>query len=176
MSPLTDVPWPPEPITTDRLILRATNTSDRGGYLELFSSDDVGQYVGGAQDRQELERIIPPIPGNRTGVFAVELCGEFIGFVSLDRRDLDVPGHIRDSANEVEIGYMFLPAWWRKGYATEAVAAVLDWSGTHLPSEPIVLCTQSAHHASVRLAERLGFREVARFVDYDAEQWFGVRD
>jgi RimJ/RimL family protein N-acetyltransferase len=109
-------------------------------------------------------------------VFAVELASEFIGFVSLERRDPDVPGHVRESANEVEIGYMFLPAWWGNGYATEAVAATLDWAASHLASEPIVLCTQSAHEASVRLAERVGFREVQRFIDYDAEQWFGVRD
>ncbi len=56
-----------------------------------------------------------------------------------------------------------------------AVAAVLDWAATHLPSEPTVLCTQVANDASMRLAARLGFREVERFVQYDAEQWFGAR-
>jgi RimJ/RimL family protein N-acetyltransferase len=70
---------------------------------------------------------------------------------------------------------MFLPASWGNGYATEAVTAVLDWAETHLPSEPIVLCTQSAHEASVRLATRL-VPEVERFVEFGAEQWFGVRD
>jgi len=64
----------------------------------------------------------------------------------------------------------------RNGYATEAVAAVLAWAETNFPSEPIVLCTQAANEASVRLAARLGFREVQRFVEFDAEQWFGVRD
>jgi RimJ/RimL family protein N-acetyltransferase len=71
---------------------------------------------------------------------------------------------------------MFLPAWWGNGYATEAVAAVLEWAATYLPGEPIVLCTQTANEASVRLARRLGFREVGRFVEFEAEQWFGVRD
>ena len=116
---------------------------------------------------------MPATPGNRPGVFAVETGGEFIGVVTLGRRDPETPGHVRESANEVEIGYLFLPASWGRGYATEAVAAVLD---TNLPSEPIVLCTQAAHEASMRLAARLGFREVERFVQYDAEQWFGVRD
>lgn len=109
-------------------------------------------------------------------MFAVELDGEFIGFVALERRHPDLPGHVRESADELKIGYMFLPAWWGKGYATEAVTAVLDWAATHLPSELIVLCTQSAHTASVRLAERLGFRKVRTFVAFGAEQWFGVRD
>ena len=38
------------------------------------------------------------------------------------------------------------------------------------------MCTQAANEASVRLANRLDFREVKRLVEYDAEQWFGVRD
>lgn len=38
-----------------------------------------------------------------------------------------------------------------------------------------MLCTQSANTASVALAARLGFVEVERFEEWDAEQWFGVR-
>jgi RimJ/RimL family protein N-acetyltransferase len=38
-----------------------------------------------------------------------------------------------------------------------------------------VLCTQTANTASVRLAARLGFRETERFMEFDAEQWFGAR-
>lgn len=176
MSHLTDVPWPPDPITTDRLLLRPTKETDRPGYIELFCTDAARRYLGGPLDRVEVEASMPATPGHRPGVFAVESASEFIGVVTLDRRGPESPGHVRESANEVEIGYMFLPASWGHGYATEAVAAVLVWAETHLPSEPIVLCTQAAHEASVRLAARLGFREVERFVEYDAEQWFAVRE
>jgi RimJ/RimL family protein N-acetyltransferase len=176
MSHLTDVPWPPDPITTDRLLLRPTKEADRRGYIELFCTDEARRYLGGPLDRDELEAAMPAIPGNRPGVFAVESAGEFIGVVTLDRRDPESPGHVRESAYEIEIGYMFLPASWGHGYATEAAAAVVDWAETQLPSEPIVLCTQAAHEASLRVAARLGFREIERFVQYDAEQWFGVRD
>lgn len=156
-------------------MLRATRTSDRPGYVELLCTDEPRRYLGGALDRDEVEATAPAVPGDRPGVFAVELAGEFIGAVSLARRDAERPGHLSASADEVEIGYLFLPASWGHGYATEAVAAVLDWTQTHLPSEPVVLCSQSANKAFVRLAARLGFREVDRFVEYDAEQWFGVR-
>lgn len=118
---------------------------------------------------------MPAVPGHRPGVFAVESAGEFIGAVTLGRRDPERAGHLSESANEVEVSYLFVPASWGNGYATEAVSAVLVWAAAHLPSEPIVLCTQAANEASVRLAARLGFREVERFVEYDAEQWFGVR-
>ncbi|WP_394361882.1 hypothetical protein [Amycolatopsis sp. SB7-3] len=38
----------------------------------------------------------------------------------------------------------------------------------------MVLCTQTANDPSMRLAAKLGFIEVERFEEYDAEQWFGV--
>jgi RimJ/RimL family protein N-acetyltransferase len=38
----------------------------------------------------------------------------------------------------------------------------------------VVLSTQTANAASMRLAARLGFTEVERYEDYGAEQWLGV--
>jgi RimJ/RimL family protein N-acetyltransferase len=177
VSQLVDVPWPPDETATDRLLVRCTKPSDRPAYVELLCTDAARRYLGGALDRAEIEATVPATPGYRPGVFAVESSsGEFIGSVSLDRRDPHRPGHVSESGNEVEISYMFLPAAWGKGYATEAVAAVLVWADAHLASEPIVVCTQAANEASVRLATRVGFREVERLVEFDAEQWFGVRD
>jgi len=43
-----------------------------------------------------------------------------------------------------------------------------------LPSEPVVLCTQTANDRSMRLAAKLRFTEVERFAEYSAEQGFGV--
>ena len=42
------------------------------------------------------------------------------------------------------------------------------------PGESVVLCTQTANVASMRLAAKLGFAEVRRFEKFGAEQWFGV--
>jgi RimJ/RimL family protein N-acetyltransferase len=39
----------------------------------------------------------------------------------------------------------------------------------------VVLTTQSANVASMRLAAKLGFTEVERFHAWDAEQWLGLR-
>ncbi len=50
----------------------------------------------------------------------------------------------------------------------------LDWFAGALPSEPVVLSTQTANEGSMRVAAKLGFTEVERFEDYGAEQWFGV--
>jgi RimJ/RimL family protein N-acetyltransferase len=106
----------------------------------------------------------------------VDLEGAMIGTVTLDRRDAERPGHVRPDpgdAGDAELGYMFLPEAWGYGYAAEACAAALDWFAGALPSEHVVLCTQTANDRSMRLAAKLGFTEVERFEEFGAEQWFG---
>lgn len=164
----------PEPLETERLRLRSPQPGDRPGLVELESSDEVRRYLGGPRPRHEVEASYPQDPQPGPGFFAVEADGKFVGFVILDRREPDKPGHIRPEGNELEISYQFLPADWGRGYATEAVRAVIDWTATTFPAEPIVLCTQVANERSMRLAQRVGFVEHERFEQFGAEQWFGV--
>lgn len=166
--------WPPHPINTERLLLREPEPVDRATVIELFTSPEVGTYVGGPRPRAELERD-PEEPRRRPGLFIVALNGAMIGFVTLDRRDAESRGHIRPEGGEAELGYMFVPEAWGHGYVTEACAAALGWFSSAHPGQPVVLCAQIANAASVRVAGKLGFTEVERFQDYGAEQWFGVR-
>jgi RimJ/RimL family protein N-acetyltransferase len=174
VADLGPVAWPPAPIRTERLVLREPEARDRAAVIELFASPKVGTYIGGPRPRDELERAVPEAPRRRPGLFVVDLDGAMIGIVTLDRRDAERTGHIRPDGGEAELGYMFLPEAWGCGYAAEAGAAVLNWFAGALPSEPVVLCTQTANARSMHLAAKLGFTEVERFEEYDAEQWFGV--
>ncbi|WP_327271434.1 GNAT family N-acetyltransferase [Streptomyces sp. NBC_01224] len=174
MSDPGPVAWPPAPIRTERLVLREPEARDRGAFIELFASPEVGTYIGGPRPRDELERAVPEVPGRRPGLLVIDLDGAMIGMITLDRRDAERPGHVRPDAGEAELGYMFLPGAWGFGYAAEACAAALDWFADALPSEPVVLCTQTANDRAMRLAAKLGFTEVERFEEYGAEQWFGV--
>jgi len=174
MAELGPVAWPPAPIRTDRLVLRESEARDRTALIDLFSSPEVGTYLGGPQPREDLERTVPDTPGRRPGFFVVDLGGAMIGMITLDRRDAERRGHVRPGGGEAELGYMFLPQAWGFGYAAEACAAALGWFAGALPGEPVVLCTQTANDRAMRLAAKLGFTEVERFEDYGAEQWFGV--
>ncbi|MFI8290532.1 N-acetyltransferase [Streptomyces sp. ms191] len=167
--------WPPAPIATERVVLRESEARDRAAFVELFASPEVGAHTGGARPRDELERAVPEVPGRRPGCFVVELHGTMIGMITLDPRGAERRGHVRPEGGEAELGYLFLPAAWGRGYAFEACAAALDWFAGARPGEPVVLSTQSANDRAMRLAERLGFTEVERFEEYGAEQWFGVR-
>ncbi|MYS92004.1 MULTISPECIES: GNAT family N-acetyltransferase [Streptomyces] len=175
MTELGPVVWPPAPIRTERLVLRESEARDRAAFIELFASSEVGAYLGGPRPRDELERAVPEVPGRRPGLFVADLDGAMVGTVTLERRGAERPGHIRPDAGEAELGYMFLPEAWGRGYAAEACAAALDWFADALPGEPVVLCTQTANDRSMRLAAKLGFAEVERFEEFGAEQWFGVR-
>ncbi|MFC9680582.1 GNAT family N-acetyltransferase [Streptomyces sp. NPDC056948] len=174
MSELGPGAWPPAPMKTERLVLRGSEGRDRAAFVELFSSPEVGTYIGGPRPRAELERAVPEVPGRRPGLFVVELDGVMVGMITLDRRDAERPGHVRPEGGEAELGYLFLPQAWGRGYAAEACAAALDWFADTLPGEPVVLCTRTANDRAMRLAAKLGFTEVERFEEYGAEQWFGV--
>lgn len=152
-------------------MLRVPEAGDRPAFVELFSSPEVGTYLGGPRPRADLERVLPEVPGGRPGLFVVELDGAMIGTVSFDRRDATRPGHSGDA----ELGYLLLPTAWGHGYAAEACAAALDWFTQALPGERVVLCTQTANTRSMRLAAKLGFTEVATFEEFGAQQWLGVR-
>lgn len=169
MTDLGSVAWPPAPIRTGRLLLREPAARDRAAVIDLLASPEVGTYLGGPRSREELEREVPESPSRRPGRFVVELGGAVIGQVTLARET----GHLPRAAGRVELGYLFLPPTWGRGYAAEASAAALDWFAGALPGEPVVLATQTANIRSMRLAEKLGFVELERFEAYGAEQWFG---
>lgn len=85
------VAWPPALIKTERLMLRGPEARDRSAMIELFTSPEVGTYIGGPRPRDECERALAEVPAWRPGLFGVDLGGAMIGFITLlDRRDAGV--------------------------------------------------------------------------------------
>ncbi|MFF7559845.1 GNAT family N-acetyltransferase [Streptomyces pseudovenezuelae] len=201
MTELDAPAWPLDPIRTERLVLRASEARDRAAFIELYSSPEVHTYLGGPRPRDELDRSVPEIPGRRPGNFVIELDGAMIGTVEVgtvevgtvevgtvevgtvevgpreaERHGRVLPDarQVRPDAGEAELSYLLLPKTWGRGYAAEACAAALDWFADAVPGVPVVLYTQTANTRSMRLAAKLGFTEVRRFEQWDAEQWMGV--
>lgn len=139
MTELGPVAWPPAPIRTERLILREPEARDRAAFIGLLASPEVHTYLGSSRPRDELKRAVPEIPERRPGLFAIDLDGAMIGMVKLDRHDAESPGHVRPDVGEAELGYLFLPEAWGRGYAVEACTAVLNWFTDALPGTSVVL-------------------------------------
>jgi RimJ/RimL family protein N-acetyltransferase len=79
------------------------------------------------------------------------------------RRDPDVAG-------VVEIGYAVFPRYRGQGYATEAVAALVDWAARTGEVGAIVAAIACGNDGSVRVLERVGgFLEIGTARNEDGE-------
>jgi ribosomal-protein-alanine N-acetyltransferase len=65
-----------------------------------------------------------------------------------------------DHDGTVELGYSLLRPYWNRGYATEAVKALVEWA-FHSPEVRSVFAeAQMGNTASIRVLQKAGFREV----------------
>jgi RimJ/RimL family protein N-acetyltransferase len=64
----------------------------------------------------------------------------------------------RESLEDVDVGFAFLPQYCGRGLATEAAAAVLDYGYQVLGLKRIVGITATANHASIAVLQKIGLR------------------
>jgi RimJ/RimL family protein N-acetyltransferase len=95
------------------------------------------------------------------GYWAVEekASGRFVGDVGF----ADFKREIEPSLEGMpELGWVLAPWSHGRGYATEAAQAALGWSDAHFGTARTVCIVAPEHLASLRVAEKCGFREVQR--------------
>jgi ribosomal-protein-alanine N-acetyltransferase len=98
------------------------------------------------------------------GVWALEATGvaPLIGYTGLQRVSFDAP-----FVPAVEIGWRLAPAYWGRGYATEAAEAALRIGFNDLNLDQIVSFTVPANKPSWSVMERLGMvRDPAEDFDH----------
>jgi RimJ/RimL family protein N-acetyltransferase len=69
-----------------------------------------------------------------------------------------VINQIIDEQTETEIGYRLLDSYWGKGYGTEAVKGCAKYAKEKLKKESIISLIRSENLASIRVAEKNGFK------------------
>lgn len=162
---------PEYPIRTERLILRPIAPTDAAPMHVYKSDPDAVQYVPYAPlELVDVEQRIATTWSNTRFAkegdavsLAVEepATGRLVGDVVLFwRSETDRSG---------EVGYIFDPRAGGRGYATEAVGALLELGFDGLGLHRIVARIDERNTASARVVERLGFRREARLVE---SEWF----
>lgn len=100
------------------------------------------------------------------GFWAVEErdSGAFVGDVGFTEalRDLDPP-----ISGIPEAGWVLVPAFHGRGYASEAIQAALDWADRVLGASRTVALIASENAASLRLGKRFGYH-VDRTIDFSS--------
>jgi RimJ/RimL family protein N-acetyltransferase len=144
-------------IATRRLVLRRWRDDDLAPFAVLNSDQTAMRFMPSVMTADEtramVERIRAHFDAHGFGPWAVEVPGvaPFIGFVGLQRPAFEA--HFTPS---VEIGWRLLPAYWGKGYASEAAAAALRFGFEDLNLDQIVSLTVLANKPSWSVMERIG--------------------
>jgi RimJ/RimL family protein N-acetyltransferase len=166
-----------EPITTERLVLRRSMPEDAERIASYRSDPDVHRFQGWDRTdpegiRAEIQEMAGRLPGEPGWVqLSVEDAAtrELVGDVGLSPA-VGEPGVIK-------LGYTIAPECQRRGFATEAVRALVAYVFDVLGADLIRIYADGDNIASHRVAEKSGLRLVERFRhEEDGEVWFGVRD
>lgn len=145
-------------LTTARLALRELADEDAPFILELLNEPSFIRNIGDRgvrtlDDAREYMRKGPAASyaQHGFGLWLVELKdGKTpIGMCGLLKRD---------TLEDPDIGFAYLPAFQSKGYGFEAASAVLDWVRRSLDLPRVVAIVNADNDASARLLEKLGMR------------------
>ena len=145
-------------LETERLVLRRMTADDAEFILKLVNEPSFIRFIGdkGVRNRADAVQYIQTGP-----VASYERFG--FGLYLVELRESRVPigmcGLVkRDSLPDVDVGFAFLPAFWSKGYASEAAAAVKAYGKDVLGIKRLVAITNPDNESSIKLLEKIGLR------------------
>jgi RimJ/RimL family protein N-acetyltransferase len=153
-------------IKTHRLTLRAHRLDDFDASFAMWSDPVVTRFIGGKPsiEQQAWSRLLV-YAGHwallRFGYWVVEekSSGEFIGEVGFADFKRDIDPSMRDVP---ELGWAFASRVHGRGYATEAVGAVVAWGDAQFGSARTVCLIDPENLASIRVAQKCGYQEFER--------------
>lgn len=165
-------------LVTQRLTLREICVDDAQFMLELLNEPSFLHFIGdkGVRTIEESRQyIIDVIAASYArhgfGMYIVQLnsSGDPIGMSGLVKRD---------TLEDVDVGFAFLPGFWSQGYAYESTCAVMKHAREALGLKRILGITASDNISSIRLLEKIGlqFEKMIKLNDDDEEIKLFVSD
>jgi aminoglycoside 6'-N-acetyltransferase len=164
-----------EPIVTDRLRLRRSRPEDAETISAYRSDPAVHRYQGWERTdpagvRAEINEMAPRAPGAPGGWTQLSVedrtTGDLVGDVGLSPAE-DEPGVIK-------IGYTMSPAYQGRGYATEAVRALIAYAFDTLGADVVRAYASALNLASIRVAEKVGMQLIERVERRSGDRTFWV--
>jgi len=158
-------------INTERLTLRQFTLSDAEFILKLVNQPSFIQNIRdvGVRTVADAEKYLEngPISSytkNGFGLLAVTLndTGQPIGLCGLIKRD---------TLEDVDIGYAFLPEFWSKGYAAESAQALMKHAREVMGLKRVVAIVDPANVRSIHLLEKVGmaFEKMVKLSEDDID-------
>jgi RimJ/RimL family protein N-acetyltransferase len=151
-------------IETERLRLRPHQTDDLADCVAMWSDPAVVRYTLGEPSPPQRTWIrILAYRGHWAmlsyGYWAVEerASGHYVGELGFADFKRDIVPSI---AGLPELGWALLPQFHGKGYATEALRAVVAWGDDHFAQRRTVCIIHRDNHRSFRVAEKLGYKPI----------------
>ncbi|MFE5643171.1 GNAT family N-acetyltransferase [Rhodococcus sp. NPDC056516] len=157
----------PEMIRTDRLVLRTYRPGDHRDLLTFYGRSDVCRYL--LNDPWDLaearEAVQSRISRRDLAAGAVALVVESDGMVvgSVNAWLVEESGCTAETAHTAEVGWAFSPDFGGRGFATEAVTALIDLVFATPRLRRVVAQMDARNESSARLARRIGMRREAHF-------------
>lgn len=151
--------------------MRWLGRDDAAFVFQLFNQPSWLRFIGdkGIRTVEDARNYIEngPVAMYRRlgfGLYLVALkeSGEPIGISGLIKRE---------SLEDVDLGFAFLPAFWGKGYAFESARAVIEYGRRTFALSRLLAVTSQDNEVSARLLAKLGFRfeRLTRLVPDGAE-------
>jgi RimJ/RimL family protein N-acetyltransferase len=153
-------------IETERLILRGHRMKDFDDCAAMWSDPEVVRFIGGKPLTKEevwarVLRYVGHWQWMGFGMWALEEkeAGAFVGDLGFAEYKRDIEPSI---LGVPEIGWVLAPHAQGKGYATEAVRAIVAWGDQRFGSVRTVCLIHPENLRSVRVAEKCGYKELHR--------------
>jgi RimJ/RimL family protein N-acetyltransferase len=154
---LDDVAWP---VHTARLSLRRAGTADLDATWRFRQLDAVSRWMTSAPTSPEDYRLTFEDPDRLAKTLVIELDGEVIGDLMIAIEDAWAQSEVATQARGVqaELGWCLDPQHQGRGYATEAVTALMRLCFEDLGLRRVTANCFADNEESWRLMERLGMR------------------
>ncbi len=158
---------PDWPILTARLSLRPYADGDFDGLYAIQSSDEVARWLyNDALDQEKTRDLL----ARKVRGSALEAEGDWLSAAVTLRDDGELVGDVAlQWVSELhrccEVGFSFNPAHQGRGYATEAVRALLPFVFETMGCHRLIGRTELRNFGSARVLEKLGMRLEARLIE-----------